>query len=182
MMKKLGYILMSLFFCVSCNQSASTSENATAPREDVKVHESTLDVEADDKLKKGFLDFKTSNFSIDNFYPEIATKLQANYESQVLAAKHPEFAEAIKEQLAASSKFNTSLSDSIQKITITDIELVGALKTQNDSTFTQKIRYTKHINSNYTVQDSVLVVLKQAFIKIDNTMRINTSFSFQAIE
>ncbi|PTX60893.1 hypothetical protein C8N46_10549 [Kordia periserrulae] len=181
MMKKIVYIV-SLVLCVSCNQFSQKSENATAPREDLKVHESTLDVEADDKLKEGFLDFKTIDFSIGNFRSEIATKLQANYESQVLAAKHPEFAVAIQEQLAASSKFHTSLSDSIQKIEITDIELVGTMKTLNDSTFTQKIHYTKHINSNYTEKDSVLVVLQQALIKIDHTVRINTSFSFQTIE
>ncbi|WP_298422174.1 hypothetical protein [uncultured Kordia sp.] len=179
MMKKIVYILCFLF-CVACNQHAPKSENATMKSQEFTVDKDGLLDDTDYKtdLKKPDLDFSLIGY-LDT---EISAKLQANYEAKILATKHPEFQEAIKEQLAGSDKFNVSLSDSIETIEIKDVERFGIMRNRNDSITTQKIRYTSLINSKYTQKDSVLVVIKRAMIVIDNEFKINTSFSFEKLD
>ena len=194
MMRKFLYIL-SFLLCVSCSQSEKKSQDASPAYEDLKVKENTfteedgwhndtkredLDFKSDDKSKD--YNFTINYFSLDNLNSEISTKLQANYEAQILAIKHPEFAETIKEQLADSNKFTESLSDSIQTIMIEDIKFSGSLQSVNDSIYTQKMVYTSLINSKYKQRDSVLVVLKRATIKIDNDAKMNTSFTFEKLD
>lgn len=180
MMKKIVYIL-SFLLCFSCNQSAKKSEMM----KDEAVESEEFVVDKDgllDDAKRKDLDFKNSDFALDKIDLEISSKLQANYEAKILAVKHPEFQEAIKEQLAGSDKFNFTLSDSIETIEIKDVKQVGMMIKRNDSIFTQKIMYTSFINSKYKQKDSVLVVMKRAMIIIDNEVKINTSFSFENLD
>jgi len=182
MMRKLVYII-GFLISVSCSQSARNSENAPAPeREELKVEDGTSGWREDTKSKDA--DFKSLEPMLKNIQldAEITEKLQANYEAQILATKHPEFAEAIKEQLADSSKFNVSLADSIQTIAIEDITFLGEMDTQNDGIFTQKIQYTTIINSVHTQKDSALVVVKRTLIDVDNAVKVNTSFSFEELD
>jgi hypothetical protein len=122
------------------------------------------------------------DFSFDDLNTEVEEKLQANYEAQILAVQHPEFREAIKEQLADSDKFNGMLADSIKTIKIKDLTFSNDLAARNDSIFTKKVVYTSLINSKYQQRDSVLVVIKRAMIIIDHKPQINTSFSFERLE
>lgn len=191
MIRKLLYIF-GFLLCVSCNQSAPKSENTKMKSEERSVDK---DVFLDDLKGKDYdftidkskidADFKSQSFSFStpgNLNVEISTKLQANYEAQILATKHPEFAEAIKEQLADSNKFTTALLDSIETIKIEDLELSGNMESRNDSVSTQKLIYTSLINSKYKQKDSVLVVIKRAMIVIDNAMKVNTSFTFEKLD
>ncbi|WP_298518876.1 hypothetical protein [uncultured Kordia sp.] len=182
MMRKILYIV-GFLWCVSCNQFSPKSDNeaAPAPTEELKIEGDNFtnsDGWSDDSKRKD-LDFKTSDATLENLNSEIFTKLQANYEAQLLAAKHPEFADAIKEQLANSSKFTEALSDSIQTIKIEDVEFSGTMESRNDSVSTQKVRYTAFINSTHKQKDSVLVVIKRTAIVIDGTVKANTSFTFE---
>ncbi|MCH2194045.1 hypothetical protein [Kordia sp.] len=190
MMKKLLYIF-GFLLCISCNQFSSKSENAPSPTEDSNSYRYTIDKDRfdgnglsdlDDKLNSESFKFSTSNFDVKDLNAEISTKLQDNYEAQLLATKHPEFAETIKEQLADSNKFNTALSDSIKTIAIEDLKFSGEMQSQNDSIITQKIYYTSLINSKYKQKDSVLVVIKRATILIDGAIKVNTSFSFEGLD
>ena len=178
MMKKIVYILCFLL-CFSCSQYSPKSENAVATEaEEVRVDKDGLaDNNTDTKFKVGL-----SNFSLDEINSEIEEKLQANYEAIVLAKKHPEFKEAIKEQLAGSDKFHFTLSDSIQSIEIKELTYVGSMESRNDSVSAQKILYTTLINSKYTQQDSVLVIVKRKLIEIDNTPKMNTSIVFEKLD
>ena len=149
MMRRLCYIF-GFLLCVSCSDFSAKSESATAPNEDAKeqgLTPTTESLTADFDRKDA--DFKVTDIALENIDTEIFEKLQANYEAQILAAKHPEFSEAIKEQLADSNKFAVSLADSIQTIAIEDVQLLGEMKVQNDSISTQKIHYTTLINSTY---------------------------------
>jgi len=174
MMRKVLYIVGFLLF-VSCNQFSPKAEKSAVKEEAV---------EADSKGWANIdkTNFKTTDFSLENINSEIQEKLQANYEAQLLATKHPEFAEAIKEQLANSNKFTEALSDSIQTIKIKDIKLIGSMETRNDSVSTQKMIYTSLINSTYKQKDSALVVVKRKTIVIDNAVKVNTSFSFESLD
>lgn len=173
MMKKIVYIVAFLF-CFSCNNFSPKSEDATMAKEEFKVDRSDL------------LDTNTEtpeiDFSFNELDTEIEEKLQANYEAQLLAVKHPEFAEAIKEQLESSTKFNTSLADSIESIKIEDISFSDMIVSRNDSTFTKKVFYTSLINAKHQQKDSVLVVVKRALITIDGKPTVNTSFSFERLD
>jgi hypothetical protein len=205
MMRKLLYIF-GFLLCVACSESAKKSQDAAPTSDEWKVKESNYtegeSFKGDSKRKDADLkilniekykvdeirkddaaySFTTNYFSLDDINTEISTKLQANYEAQLLATKHPEFAEAIKEQLTASNKFHTALSDSIQTIKIEDLEFLGSLKSLNDSVSTQKMRYTSVINSKYKQKDSVLVVVKRAMILIDDVLKANTSFTFEKLD
>ncbi len=181
MMRKILYIF-GFLFCVSCNEFSPKSENSTAPEEDSKVQKLYFDTNGStDDVKGKELSFTTNYFRFEAIDAEISEKLQAKYEAQLLATKHPEFAEAINEQLAYSSKFKEAIADSIQTITIEELTFLGELKTRNDDTSIQKMSYTKRINSTYTQKDSVLVVIKRTEIAIDNTTKVNTSFSFEKL-
>ena len=177
MMRKMLYIF-GFLFCVACNNLETKSQDAFTATESFKVKENTIVKDLDEKN----LDYKTDDFALEDVNLEIQEKLQANYEAQILGTKHPEFAEAIKEQLADSSKFTTAISDSIQTIQIQDLEYVGEIETLNDSISTQKIKYTSLINSTHTQKDSALVVIKRTMIVIDNAVKVNTSFSFESLE
>lgn len=191
MMRKLLYIF-GFLLCISCNQSAPKSENSKMKSEELSVDKDDL---LDDAKGKGYdftidkskidADFKSEGFSFStpgNLNTEISTKLQANYEAQILATKHPEFAEAIKEQLADSNKFTKSLSDSIETIKIEDLKFSENMESRNDSVFTQKLVYTSLINSTYKQKDSVLVVIKRTFIMIDDNRKVNTTFRFEKLD
>ncbi|AXG67979.1 hypothetical protein KORDIASMS9_00161 [Kordia sp. SMS9] len=182
MMRKILYIF-GFLFCISCNEFSPKSENSTAPTEDSKVQELYFDTDGSTDAVKGTeLSFTTNYFRFEAIDSEISEKLQANYEAQLLATKHPEFAEAINEQLANSSKFKEAIADSIQTISIENIEFLGDLQTRNDDTSIQKMSFTKRINSTYTEKDSVLVVIKRSVIEIDDTKKVNTSFSFENLD
>ena len=178
MMRKIIYII-GFLCCFSCNNSSPKSDNATMTKEEFKVEESSLRNDAD-----GATDTKIPevDFSLNYLDTEITEKLQANYEAQLLAVKHPEFAEAIKEQLENSTKFNTALADSIESIKIKDIRFSDMIVSRNDSIFTKKVFYTSLINTKHQQKDSVLVVVKRAFITIDGKPTVNTSFSFERLE
>ena len=178
MMKNIVYILCFLL-CFACHQHSQKSENATAKEADeFKVERSDLLDDADLKNKD---DIKV-DFSLDNLNVEIEEKLQANYEATILATKHPEFKDAIKEQLANSDKFNFTFSDSIETIEIKDIILSGNMLERSDSISIQKVLYTTFINSKHTQKDSVLVVMKRTMIVIDNQLKMNTSLTFEKID
>jgi hypothetical protein len=149
--------------------------------EDFNVDTDGLLDDADTKYKA---DFKALDFDLDLDYiqTEIEEKLQANYESLVLLNKHPEFQEAIKEQLANSAKFDFVLSDSIQTIEVKDIVLAGNLEKENDSCYKQKVLYTSLINSKHIQKDSTLVIMKRTMIVIDNSLKVNTSFLFEKLD
>ncbi|MFK7749845.1 MAG: hypothetical protein AB8B65_15730 [Kordia sp.] len=199
MMKKLLYIF-GFLLCISCSESAKKSENSKMKSEELSVEKDGLVDDADEKGKdlKTYRydyngDFKTDDksksfwdapayFTLNDFNSEISEKLQANYEAQILATKHPEFAETIKEQLADSNKFTESLSDSIQTIKIENIEFSGNIESRNDSISSQKILYTSLINSTYKQKDSVLVIIKRTFIVIDDDKKVNTSFAFETLD
>lgn len=178
MMKKIVYIACFLL-CVSCNQYAAKKEDNAVRSEEFNVEKDGLLDDADTKYKA---DFKAMDFDVNYINTEIEEKLQANYEAKILAVKHPEFQEAIKEQLEGSNKFNFTLSDSIQTIEIKDIILSGNMSERNDSITTQKVLHTTLINSKYTQKDSVLVVMKRTMIVIDGLVKMNTSFSFESID
>jgi len=178
MMKKIVSIVCFLL-CFSCNQRAQKSENAVSKEaEEFKVERSDL---LDDAKGKTLNDIEV-DFSLTTMNLEIEEKLQANYEAKILAAKHPEFREAIKEQLANSDKFSFTLSDSIERVEIKDMQLSGNMLKRSDSITTQKILYTTLINSKYPQKDSVLVVMKRTMIVIDNQVKMNTSFSFERLD
>ncbi|EDP97691.1 hypothetical protein U8527_05065 [Kordia algicida OT-1] len=177
MMKKVVYIICFIV-CFSCNNATQKSDNAIATEavEEVSIDKDGL-LDTETKLKDAIDDF-----SLNDVNAEIEDKLQANYEAVVLATKHPEFREAIKEQLADSDKFNVLLSDSIQSIEIKDIDFSSSVTSRNERVSTQKVSYTILINSKYTQKDSVLVVMKRSMIKIDEAVKVNTSFSFERID
>jgi hypothetical protein len=170
--------IFSFLFCVACNNLETKSQDAFKATESFKVKENTIVKDLDEKN----LDYKTDDFALEDVNLEIQEKLQANYEAQILGTKYPEFAEAIEEQLADSSKFTTVISDSIQTIQIQDLEYIGKIETLNDSISTQKIKYTSLINSTHTQKDSALVVIKRAMIVIDNAVKVNTSFTFESLD
>ena len=176
MMKNIVYIVCFLLFFSCANDKTSnqmlTKEEAVES-ENFKVEKVGLLDDADEK--------NNFDFSSDDVNSEIVEKIQANYEALVLAAKHPEFKEAIKEQLSDSNKFNVTLSDSIQTVEITALKLSGNLEKITDSIFQQKILYTTLINSKHTKKDSALVVMKRSMIVIDNSLKMNTSFSFEKL-
>ncbi|WP_430411938.1 hypothetical protein [Kordia sp.] len=182
MMKKIVYIACFIL-CFSCSNNRNAdrvpTEEKSVEAEDFKVDESSLIDDADGKTDTKKLEI---NFSLDDINTEIEEKLQANYEATILAIQHPEFQEAIKEQLANSGKFNFTLSDSIKTIEIKEIERSGNMLKRNDSITTQKILYTTFINSKYTQKDSALVVIKRTMIVIDNQVKMNTSFSFESLK
>lgn len=184
-MRKIFYIFVFLV-CVSCSQSAKKSLDTAPSNEELKLEDDAA-VESNgwrNDIKNKDIDFKSLETVLKNINleTEITEKLQANFEAQLLATKHPEFADAIKEQLADSNKFTASLADSIQNITIQDVQFVGKMSNQNDSISTQKITYTTLINSVYKQKDSALIVMKRALIDIDNTVKVNTSFLFERLE
>lgn len=174
MKMKILYIVCFLL-CVSCNQYTSKKEENAVKSEEFNVDKSNL-LEIDDENTIEI------DFSLDGINSEIEEKLQANYEAKVLAMKHPEFQEAIQEQLANSNKFDVTLSDSIETIEIRDILFLDDLRNQNDSISTQKVLYTYIVNSKYIQRDSVLVVIKRNMIVIDNSVKMNTSFSFEKLD
>lgn len=177
MMKKIVYIIC-FAVCFSCNNAAQKSENAVATEaaEEVSIDKDGL-LGTEMKLKDAI-----SDFSLDDVYAEIEDKLQANYEAVVLATKHPEFREAIKEQLAGSDKFKVTLSDSIQSIEIKDLDFSSPVESRSDIVSTQKVYYTIVINSKYPQKDSVLVVMKRSMMMIDEAVKVNTSFAFEEID
>jgi hypothetical protein len=182
MMKKIVYIVCFLL-CFSCKNSSHKSKNTVATEsEELKINNDGLVDDADEKTNVCKPDFKSVAFSLDYINIEIEEKLQANYEAKILAVKHPEFQEAIKEQLANSNKFNFTLSDSIQTIEIKDIVFAGNLEKENDSLYKQKVLYTSMINSKHAQKDSTLVVMKRTMIMIDNSLKMNTSFSFENLD
>ncbi len=172
---KIVYIVCFLL-CVSCNQYAAKKEDNAVKSEEFKVNRSDLLNDTDEK------DATKIDFSLEGMNTEIEEKLQANYEAKVLAIKHPEFQEAIKEQLANSSKFDFTLSDSIETIEIRDILFLDDLHNQNDSISTQKVLYTYIINSEHMQKDSALVVIKRKMIVIDNSLKMNTLFLFEKLD
>ena len=174
MKMKIVYIVCFLL-CFSC---ANENAKKSIPETETKSEEATVGRSdlLDDADKKSMNDIEL-NFSLDH----IEEKLQASYEAQILATKHPEFREAIKEQLANSNKFNATLSDSINTIEIQDMLLLDDISQRNDSIMTQRILYSYVINSKLVKKDSALVVMKHTLIKIDNEMKLNTSFSFKKL-
>ncbi|WP_420574784.1 hypothetical protein [Kordia sp.] len=176
MMKKIVYIVCFLA-CFSCADRAPSTENA------LESEESNVTSDGWTQQNKGQdADFKSSDFAVETINLEITEKLQANYEAQVLAVKHPEFQEAIKEQLKGSTKFNAALSDSVTTIEVRNLSFYGKQHILNDSISTQKMRYTSLINSKYSQKDSVLVVIKRTMIMIDNSPKVNTSFVFEKLD
>lgn len=177
MMRNIIYII-GFLLCISCNNSASKSENTTSIKdtEDQEFRITESSTSATDAVKL------EGNFSLDYLNTEVTEKLQANYEAKILAIQHPEFEEAIKEQLAGSNKFRFTLSDSIKTIEIKDVAFLGEMVQRNDSLFTQKFGYTAFINDTYKQRDSVLVVIKRSLIMIDNSPAVNTSFSFERLD
>ncbi|MBC8755695.1 hypothetical protein H2O64_13550 [Kordia sp. YSTF-M3] len=178
---KIIYILCFLL-CFSCANNTKADQMMTKDEavesEEFKVDKSDLRDDLDEKNKNAI----EIDFSLNAINSEIEEKLQANYEAKVLAVKHPEFQEVIKEQLANSTKFNFSLPDSIQTIEIKDIVFAGNLKKENDSIYKQKVLYTSLINSKHTQKDSALVVMKRTMIVIDNSLKMNTSFLFEKLD
>ena len=146
-------------------------DNASMAKEELKIERSDLS-NTDVKSLSTELLFQDLNI-------EVEEKLRANYETQILATKHPEFAETIKEQLSDSDKFTNKLADSIKTIEIKNLVFANNMQSHNDSIFTKKIIYTLLINSKYQQKDSALVVIKRATILIDNKPQITTSISFE---
>jgi hypothetical protein len=175
MMRKMVYIF-GLLCCVACNKFESKSQDAFTATESLKVEENALIEDADDEL-----DMTTTAFTLEDINEEIQEKLQANYEAQILATKHPEFAEAIKEQLTSSTKFSTAISDSIQTLTIENLEYLGEMETLNDSIAIQDIKYSTLINGTHQQKDSARVVIKRTMIVIDDAVKVNTSFVFERL-
>jgi len=179
MKMKFVYIVCFLL-CFSCANDKKADrmlmKEEAVENEDIKVTRSDL---IDDADKKNDVNV---DFYLEGINTEIEEKLQANYEAKVLATKHPEFQAAIEEQLANSNKFDFTLSDSIETIEIRDILFLDDLQRQNDSVSTQKVVYSYLINSANVQKDSALVVIKHNMIKIDNSLKMNTSFSFEKLD
>ncbi|QHI36657.1 hypothetical protein IMCC3317_20200 [Kordia antarctica] len=172
MKMKIVYIV-GFLLCFSCSNNVSKKEDTAVKSEEIEIDKDGLVDDAD---------FKSGDVSFIDFNTEIEEKLRANYESLVLINTHPEFQEAIKEQLATSTKFNVLLSDSIQSIEIKYIEFKGNLKKVNDSIYKQKILYTTFINSKHIKKDSAFVIIKRTILIIDNSLKMNTSFSFEILD
>ena len=177
-MKRMIPYFLVLLGIISCNDFSPKTENATAEE---AIDNANTSVETT-SARKEIKDLSTFDLLKESMQPEIEEKLQANYEALLLLTKHPEFKEAIQEQLEDSNKFSEALSDSIQKIQIKDVQYIGNLKVINDSVSVQKIRYTLLVNSTFSQKDSANVVMKQSIVEIDETQRIRADISFQNVK
>ncbi|WP_046745178.1 hypothetical protein [Kordia zhangzhouensis] len=181
MIRKVVFILL-LLLNFSCSNSTQKAENTVATEE---ATESEL---ANDRhiTSQTYVDAKkiktTYTSLLQSMHSEIEEKLQASYEASVLITKHPEFKDAIVEQLAHSNKFATLLSDSIQSIKIKDIQYIDNLEVINDSIAVQKIRYAMIVNSVHSLKDSANLVMKQTIVEVENRKKVQTSFTFQIIK
>jgi len=178
-MKKIIYIY-ALFLCFACADKASNTE--AIPTEAENEHAvDNYDFNGKTLFK---FDEKSANFQYDthtNIFllkNTITQKLQEFYDLQLLLQQYPEFKEEISSQLDRFGAVQKILPDHVTAIKIKEIEFIGMLTQLNDSTFSQKLLFSKALNTTQVKKDSIAVIIHLSRVNLDDKENINTLFTF----
>ena len=101
-------------------------------------------------------------------YQQLTTqKLQDYFDLLVLQRQHPEFKEDITTQLKELSKDSIKISETVQQITITNVQQIGAVKHLSDSLQKIVMRFDM-ISGNAVKSDSITALISTKKIHLDN--------------
>ena len=168
-MRKLVYIFIALLL-ISCANNKKEVPTEAIESVDMEKTETVFESAALEDKKEAF-----------SYQYLTEQKLQDYYDLLVLQQQHPEFKEDITAQLQELSNDVTAIPDSTQKITIKNVQQMGATLKISDSV--QKIRLLFDIVTESTnKRDSITAIVSTKKVYLDQQEVISTKVVFEKQE